>query len=249
LSRRRLLDRAPFTALGLVWPGPAPAQASGPVLGDGATWFRLVTANALYPNRRHRAWADAVVRLEADVLCVEELTPDLDGMLDGCLPHSRTHPAAKSAGTGVWSRFPLHAAEVQVAGWAMVVAELSIGVTVAAVHTVAPSRQKHEGPWWRSFEAVAELAGSTTGPLVVAGDFNATFAHGPMQELLASSRLRDAHVDAGRPRARTWNARLPTALLDHVLVSPEVAVRSIAEHRLPGSDHLAVLAELGVAST
>ena len=51
-------------------------------------------------------------------------------------------------------------------------------------------------------------------------------------------------LDVGRGRAATFPARLSVALLDRVLVSDEVAVRSVTEHRVPGSDHRAVVAEL-----
>jgi endonuclease/exonuclease/phosphatase family metal-dependent hydrolase len=147
----------------------------------------------------------------------------------------------------LWSRWPLADARVLSAGHAFVVACVpELGVTVGAVHTLAPSRRWRERIWWRSFDTVETVAAATPGPLVVAGDWNATMAHGPLRRLVAGGRLRDAHVDAGRGSARTWPARLPVALLDRVLVSPEIAVESIREVRLPGSDHRAVVADLAL---
>lgn len=244
----RWTDRAPFTALGLVWPGPVPVQAPGPTAPDGAPAFRLVVGNALKSNRQAAAWAREALALSPDVLGVVELAPRIAGVLEGCLEHSCLAVRPRSEGTGVWSRLPIDTCEVRSAGNAMVVVRLALGVTVAVVHTVAPARHAKVRRWHESFDAVQQLLDETAGPLVVAGDWNATFAHGPMQDLLARGRVRDAHVDAGRPRARTWNARFPTALLDHVLVSEEIAVSGIAEHRLPGSDHLALCADLALAA-
>jgi endonuclease/exonuclease/phosphatase family metal-dependent hydrolase len=249
-ARRSWLDRAPFTAVGLLWPGRALEQAPGPT-GDGAG-FRLVTANALRTNRRPRRWADALVGLRPDVLCVQELTDRVDAALaaagvNDLLPHRCGRAGELSEGTGLWSRWPLDGSEVLDAGHALAVARVgAIGATVASFHAVAPSSRRKGPRWLASLHAVAALAERTSGPLVVGGDWNATLAHGPLRDLLGGGRLRDAHVDAGRRFARTWPARLPVALLDRVAVSPEVAVRAIVEHRLPGSDHRAVLAELAV---
>ena len=247
----RWLDRSPFTAIGLVWPGKVPEQRRGPAVPDGgdAVAFRVVTANALYPNRRPARWAEGVLALSADILCVQELAPRIASALDdagGLPPHACTTVHPGSFGTGLWSRTPFDAAEIVDAGYAMVVARLASGMTVVSTHAVAPSSRGKTPLWRRSFELLQEVVDGVDGPVVVAGDLNATFAHGPLQELLARGRLRDAHVDAGRPRAHTWNARFPCALIDHVLVSEEIAVRAITEQRVPGSDHRAVVADLAI---
>ena len=242
----RLLDRAPFTALGLLWPYGAPLVA-GPA-GSGRS-FRLVVSNALKLNRRPDEWAEAVLALEPDVLCIAELTPALDAALQraGAPAHRCAHVSKEPAGTGLLSRWPLEDGRILDAGHAMATARIpELGVTVAAVHTMAPSRRWRARVWWRSFDTIGVLAEQTTGPLVVAGDFNATAGHGPLRELLAGGVLRDAHANAGRHLARTWPARVPVALLDRVLVSDAVAVRSISEHKLPGTDHRAVVADLEV---
>jgi endonuclease/exonuclease/phosphatase (EEP) superfamily protein YafD len=250
--RDRFIDRAPFTALGLLWPFGAPAQAPGPPPGGGRR-FRLVSSNALKKNRRPRAWAEAVLALSPDVLCVPELTPPLEEALravgDGLPEHRCADTKAEPAGTGLWSRWPIDDGRILRAGHSMIVAPIpAIGATVAAIHTVAPASRRKAPQWLGSFDAITTMANDTPGPLVIAGDWNATVAHTPMRRLLAGGRVRDAHIDAGRPFARSWHARFPVALLDRVLVSPEVAVHSIAEHRVPGTDHRAVVAELEVVS-
>ena len=252
--RDHFVDRAPFTALGLFWPHGAPPQEPGPSPSGDGHRLRLVSSNALKKNRRRRAWATAVLALEPDVLCVAELTPRLEAALvevgDGLPEHRCADTKAEPAGTGLWSRWPIDDGRILRAGHSMIVAPIpAIGATVAAIHTVAPSSRKKTPRWHGSFDAITTMANETPGPLVVAGDWNATMAHTPLRRLLADTRLRDAHVDAGRASARTWHSWLPVALLDRVLVSPDVAVRSITEHRLPGTDHRAVVAELEVTVT
>lgn len=246
----RLVDRAPLTALGLLWPlGLAPGEAPA---GRPERTFRVVAANALKRNRQPEEWAGAIGALRPDVLCIAELTPAIAAALDDAgvgseLAHRCDVVQRDPAGTGLWSRWPLSDDRVLHAGHAMPVARIDeVGATVVAVHTFAPASPWKQRVWWRSFDAVESLVRSVEGPLVVAGDFNATAAHGPLRRLVGGSLLRDAHVSAGRPFARTFPAALPVALLDRVLVSPEVAVEAIAEHRAPGSDHRAVTADLAV---
>ena len=251
--RNRLIDRAPFTALGLFWPHAAPPQEPGPSPSDDGRRFRLVTSNALKKNRRRRAWAEAVLALEPDVLCVPELTPPLEDALRDtrALPEHRcADTKAEPGGTGLWSRWAIDDGRILRAGHSMIVAPIpELGATVAAVHTVAPSSRKKTPEWHKSFDAITTMANETTGPLVVAGDWNATIAHTPLRRLLADTRLRDAHIDAGRASARSWHSWVPVALLDRVLVTPDIAVRSMTEHRVPGTDHRAVVAELEVVVT
>jgi endonuclease/exonuclease/phosphatase (EEP) superfamily protein YafD len=85
------------------------------------------------------------------------------------------------------------------------------------------------------------------GALVVAGDFNATRHHPSFRRFL-SDGMADAHEERGRGWAATWpqNRRpLPPLMrLDHVLVSPDVEVRSIREGLGQGSDHRPIIADL-----
>lgn len=196
---------------------------------------------------------------DADVLCVAELTPRIDAALRAACC-SRRYPAGAQAvrqgsvGTGIWARLPCADAWIVNAGYALAAARVLVGgveVTVVAVHTVAPTNPAKVERWRAGFAAAAEIVAEAPGPVVLAGDWNATLAHGPMRDLLrgaAGRPLVDAHTAAGRWRAGTWPTWLPvqTAGLDRVLVTPDVTVRSIRELRAPGSDHLAVVADLAV---
>ena len=83
----------------------------------------------------------------------------------------------------------------------------------------------------------------------MAGDLNADRDHAAFRDLLATG-LRDAHDERGRGLARTWPERFPLLHLDHVLVrdgaGAGIAVLDVREVEVPGSDHLAVVADLAV---
>jgi endonuclease/exonuclease/phosphatase (EEP) superfamily protein YafD len=136
------------------------------------------------------------------------------------------------------------------AGHAFIAARVEVAgapITVVAVHTWAPFRLGSGRLWRESFDILAELIERLEGPVVAAGDFNATLGHRPLREFLATTGLRDAHTAAGRGLARSWPVtRLaPTlGLIDRVAISEELSVAGIEERPMPGSDHRAVIADL-----
>jgi endonuclease/exonuclease/phosphatase (EEP) superfamily protein YafD len=114
------------------------------------------------------------------------------------------------------------------------------------VHTVAPLG-KDRLRWRAQLRGVEEKIRTEHRPLVVAGDFNATRYHPSFRRLL-SHRLGDAHEQRGRGWATTWPRDQwplpPLMRLDHVLVSPDIDVRSVREGLGRGSDHRPIIADL-----
>jgi endonuclease/exonuclease/phosphatase (EEP) superfamily protein YafD len=112
------------------------------------------------------------------------------------------------------------------------------------VHMVAPLGDDRVR-WRDQLRHIHEATRHEHGSLVVAGDFNATRCHSSFRRLL-SDRLADAHERRGRGWATTWprNRWLlpPLMRLDHVLVSPEIGVRSVREGIGQGSDHRPIIA-------
>jgi endonuclease/exonuclease/phosphatase (EEP) superfamily protein YafD len=87
----------------------------------------------------------------------------------------------------------------------------------------------------------------TTGPQIVAGDFNATRDHEPFRQLLDAGL-----VDAADARGwtawpgMTWPANRafpPVMRLDHVLVSG-FGVQDVSVVEIPDTDHRAVITRL-----
>lgn len=93
-----------------------------------------------------------------------------------------------------------------------------VGPVLVGVHAVPPLRETHD-QWLVDIEAVMELCGNR-GPdgMILAGDFNTTLDHAPMQDL---GRCADGAGEAGVGGLATWPAQLPALLgtaIDHVLV-------------------------------
>jgi endonuclease/exonuclease/phosphatase (EEP) superfamily protein YafD len=231
--------------------GPGGEHAPGPVL-------RVLTLNVKGGAADAEAVTASVAALEVDILAVQELTAGLVRRLalsglDDILPQSHLEPQEGSRGTGLWARWPLTPL-TPVAGSLAATPRARIDppggppVTVTAVHPVAPVAD-HEHRWQQELRLIQAALAGTTGPQLAAGDFNASRDHRAFRALLRSGFVDCA--DAARQRVwpgLTWPAdrRFPPLMrLDHVLASRGgVVVHEARTVRVPGTDHLGVLAVL-----
>ncbi|WP_415973345.1 endonuclease/exonuclease/phosphatase family protein [Rhodococcus sp. 077-4] len=203
---------------------------------------------------------DALVALveqhRPDVLTLVELTPqaeaDLRGRLVELLPHAYVSAAPGGDGTGIYSRFPLRDQQRHdgfVTELLSARVEMPGRPLVFAVHPVPPwPREPSE--WVRELGLLRELLAKIPvddGPVVVAGDFNATQDHRRYRDL-QDGRFVDAAVATGAGMLRTYPAHTwypPVIAIDHVLVA-DMAVRSVDAVPIPGSDHRGIVARLQV---
>lgn len=214
-----------------------------------AATVRVMSTNLL----EGRADSEAVVdlaRRHADVVAVQELTPDgLKGLsangIDAEFPHRIVKPLDGGSGAGLWSRHPLHATGDATSEAVPIIATLDVpGIAtppvVANVHLSAPWPWTIE--WWRADIAqVTDILTNLRTPAVVAGDFNSTWDMAQFRSLLGPG-YRDA---AGR-FAPTYPAdsRIPPLLaIDHILVRGCSGSRAWTA-TVPGTDHRALLAQV-----
>lgn len=254
-TRRRALAAtgAGLVLLHLVWVGPDIRWWADGDDRTPATSFVVAAANINAGNTEFDALWASLLEIDADVLALTEVTPAaqralIDAGIEDEYPHRVDDARSGWFGTAIHSRFPITDGEVlDVVGVPMSRATLAVDddpVDLVAVHTRQPLSAL---PTLREqLGVLGEFAASVDGPVVLAGDFNATRQHAPFRALLETG-LRDAHHVRGRGDARTWpvGRRMPTfALLDHVLASDELIIHSIREATLPGSDHRAVVSRL-----
>jgi endonuclease/exonuclease/phosphatase (EEP) superfamily protein YafD len=233
----------------------APRFRSEPAPPDaGAARLRVMVANVLVGGATAGSVAAAVRAERPDVLVLVELTPRLAAALDATdlgelLPYRSLTPRPQPGGVGIYARRPL-GGDGRLDGTRHACRQVELGgrrVGIVAVHAYPP-RPGSTGRWRGDLETCGDVAAAQAGPLVVAGDFNATADHASFRALL-DGHLRDAHQARGRGLVRTWPALglLPPLLhLDHVLVSHDLAVLAVHERAIPGSDHRAVVADLAL---
>jgi endonuclease/exonuclease/phosphatase family metal-dependent hydrolase len=259
LARRRrpaAIAAVAAAALGLLVgprriPRPQPA-ASGPTL-------RVLSVNMFFGQADAEAIVARVREVGADVLFLQELTADavtllkqagLDDLLPVALLELRGGDSGGSAGSGIYSRFPLSeggpAMEPTMMAQPTALLELPGGeaVELVCVHPCSPGVRRWGGASrWREELAVLPPPGDL--PRVLAGDFNATLDHAAFRGVLRLG-YADAAQQTGNALTPTWGMPGKGAMfpLDHVLVDRRCAVRAFSVHAVPRSDHRAVYAEI-----
>ncbi|MCW2681035.1 MAG: hypothetical protein JWM62_2436 [Frankiales bacterium] len=253
--RRRLLaaGAAVLVLAHLLVFAPALGADALPPGAEQAPRLRVVTANLYVLNPDPAAAARALRALRPDVLVVPELSAAglaglrESGLLDD-LPFAVTLLLdTRQETVGLLSRLPLlDVTTRESAGRELPRATVRVGGTDVRLLTAHPypPLSVFADLWRASLEDLRAEVEDVDGPLVVAGDLNADRDHALFRDLLDTG-LRDAHDARGRGLARTWPASAPFLHLDHVLVRGPV-VLDVREARIPGSDHLAVVADLAL---
>jgi endonuclease/exonuclease/phosphatase (EEP) superfamily protein YafD len=127
--------------------------------------------------------------------------------------------------------------------------ELPFGqfVQLACIHAGPPRPPWSPGATARWRGQLAALPPPGAGPVILAGDFNATLDHAQFRRLLRRG-YADAASQAGQGLVHTWGPRpdwrLTLLAIDHVLVDRRCQVLTTSAHRVAGSDHRALYAEL-----
>lgn len=240
IARTRPVDRASV---------PAEAQ------------FTIAVQNVWFRDPEPAALAATVLGRDPDVVVLVEYTDAHEAAWNSEVgddyPYRWSAPAEQGDGMALFSRFPIGEVEPidLYAGAARV--PLTVGpstVDLVMVHPMAPSSfwglQRWSADMLELTRAGTEI-GRQFGPdTVVAGDFNSSVHHRRFRELTKILGLADVLDVSGAGYAATWpsRGRLPPLMrLDHILVGSGVAVLDAAVVPAPGSDHLGVVARLGIA--
>jgi endonuclease/exonuclease/phosphatase (EEP) superfamily protein YafD len=160
-------------------------------------------------------------------------------------------------GTDIWSRTPLTAKKI-ISGFTYPTMVTSTKVDDTEFKLVgfhAANPLANPGAWANDLGQLAKLQ-TTLGqtPTVIAGDFNAGEGMASFRPLLNENFRDSAGVNKLELFQETWPIQkwpsngldLPVMRLDHLLVNKAVEVYSSKAVRINGSDHKAVVAELGV---
>jgi len=219
--------------------------------------LRVMSVNMLYgqadPGRIVRLVRDGAVDLLAVQEYAEEARTALRAAgLEETLPDSVTYPRADAGGSAVYSRFPLADKGYRQLAGGFVQAHASVQVPgappvrVESAHPCAPMGRASDACWLA--DLAAQPAATPGGPVnLLMGDFNSTLDHKAFRRVLAKG-YHDAADRAGAGLTTSWpydnRWYFPGVTLDHILADERVGVRKVIVHRIAGSDHRAVFAEL-----
>lgn len=117
---------------------------------------------------------------------------------------------------------------------------------LAVAHAYPPKSTRLYDLRNRQIDSLATLLARVSGPLVLAGDLNATPWSPVLRDLERKTRLRSARI--GRGVLPTWPAwssimRVP---IDHIHHAESIRTMEIERVSIPGSDHIGLLARLAL---
>jgi endonuclease/exonuclease/phosphatase (EEP) superfamily protein YafD len=227
----------------------------------GAVDLRFFDANIEYTNSSMAGIAREIADARANVVTLEELSPvNLKSLVaTGALARYRWNfvsPDSGAGGFGVWSDTPLSQARLWFAGpHPEVSARLDLkngtNTELFVVHTDAP-RSGYEETWRHELAAIARRLRGQPSPMVVVGDFNATWDMGAFKDVLRVG-LSDAATKQGKGWQMTWSRKLrplpPLVRIDHLLYSAEITSTSYRTGVGSGSDHRPIIVGLAVDPT
>ena len=236
----------------VVWYLPAPSTLADAVEIN----LRIVTANLLKSNLKHDLFLEFIEDADPDVIFIQEL----DGAwanslyaLDEDYPYNAVIPSPGDFGVALFSRIPLDPVEItyftdSVLPW--VHAELTVNgrhLSILSYHIWPPVSRDRLETRDGDLDFLAKYVADAEDLVLVAGDFNVTPWSPSYKKMIRASGLKNARRGFGiKP---TWAAiPSPIALLplDHVLLSPEIAVKSLRVGPRIGSDHRPLIVDLAI---
>lgn len=248
-----------LVALGyLALVAPVVFARGGPDARPDATPITVAAINILYSNREIDELAASIGALDADVVALSEVPEHLAARLVRTpvadrYPYRLDRSGPLASGMLLWSRYPFESVdEVPGTLWRSVDAQIATpdgSVRVIAVHP--PSPVFDQDAWTRELAQLPALAAGVDEPLVIMGDFNASWFHPPFRAAIHAAGLRDVLVDEGHGMAMTWPTDElvpPFVTLDHVLVDGALATVGGRAIAVPGSDHRGVVATVALAA-
>lgn len=226
--------------------------------------LRVFAANTLYYRENSVTIAATARDIGADIVVLSETSEDEVAAVEAA---TGLHSVMSVSGqTGANATALLVPAALLVSGSAadltitrhqnpMAVLGTSPTVTIVGVHTYAPVNAELTDGRNQEIDDLKRWAENVEGPLIVAGDFNATAAHPEFRRLISDAKSAPGLVECtgstrffgGAMDAPTWprsgKAPFPLLRLDHALVRGATCVAG-GVMDTPGSDHRAVWADL-----
>lgn len=221
--------------------------------------LRVGAVNAYFGRADAAALAATIEEQALDLVCVAEATPQFEADLRAAgltahLPEVVSAAEGGASGTILYSRLPVRELpEVADTRFRMPRAVLTAPaggeVTVTCAHPLPPQPGDLDG-WDTELRRIRDTVASTAGPQIVLGDFNATWDHRLLRDIVAAGDLRDAANTAGAGLRPTWPMRdgpipMPFVAIDRILTDLAVLDADLVD--VAGSDHRMVVATVALS--
>ncbi len=227
------------------------------IAANGATELKLITYNVHTANQRHAEVTHYLLREDADVVILLEVSPawivDL-APLHSRYPYRYENPRLDNFGLALLSRYPFTDRSPDASdrfGRPVIDALVQLPDQMIKMIGVHPDPPISALASASRNEMLAALLSPPSDrprphPFIAAGDFNLSQFSPHFADLVRMSGLRDTAV--GHGVSPTWMRTNPlfAVPIDQVLVSPDITVRSRSIGPALGSDHNPVVLQLAL---
>lgn len=237
-----------------IWPYLPHSTAEAP---DTAHTVKLLQVNVYTRNQDTAALAALIRQEKPDMVVLAEVNlafVEMGEALHADYPHR-----FYTAKTAVLSRLPLEEIALSPGEGSLTrpqffrVVAYGRPFTLSTFHAASPppglARRDAQFAEYAALVGQLRAQGRMDGPLVFAGDINATPYAPAMKKLVADLGVRNARE--GHGLVHSWPVWLPAPLripIDHVLVSAEIDVVDYSPGPPVGSDHLPTIARLRIGA-
>ncbi len=227
-------------------PAAGPTDAARPQV-------KLLVSNVRLTNQQRDRLKRLVAQESPDVVGLIEVNSawlrELQSLRSGYAHHFEV-PSEGFAGFALYSRLPIEGARImQVAGSTPAIAAklktASGEIEIILAHPTSPLNAEFIRLRNEQLLALAQYVGAAQGPVVLAGDLNLTMwnrGYRPLADVGGLQNARDGH-GVGPTWPYTGWLGVP---IDHVLATPDVALRNFRVLDAIGSDHLPISAEFSL---
>lgn len=211
--------------------------------------FKLMSSNVLRSNPTPGSVKTVVEAEKPDLLLLVESTVDYsEGFPDYPFFHQTEERSAM--GMAMLSKEPATFETIYLAGRPAIHASVSIkGIKteIIGIHPPPPVSAAYAAERNAALNELDLYMEEIKNPVIVLGDFNITPWSPYYKEFMERTPLKDARLHFGLKNSwqtlRWWTPKIP---IDHILVDPSFYVTRFKTANVPGSDHRAVIAELGI---
>ncbi len=214
----------------------------------GEREIAVASFNTHYGNQRAEETRAEIERLDADILTLVEVGPQLRPMLASLAaryPYRADCFAWDFCNLAILSKFPIAASDTRIdwEGPPAIKAKLGPelgGLTVIATHTIRFPQSRAQ---FRQVVELSKFVETIPGRKLVMGDFNAT----PYSRIVSTFAGRTGMTRLTMLPSWPSFIQLPQMAIDHIFVSPDIrATESQKIGNAAGSDHYPISIKLAV---
>lgn len=210
----------------------------------------LLEANINYKNNKIKKLSSLLIKTNPDIISVIEYHYPNDQLYKSLLSQNYKYqivePPHHDYAIGIFSKYPLKKENlILIDNEIILTATITINnatLKIVCGHPYPPITKRYKTDWDKFFKELQKELADKSYPIILIGDFNAVPWYPEMIKLVEQNNLEYAST--------IWQQTFPTYLpllripIDHILITSNFELINSRRVKLPGSDHLGILANL-----